>query len=93
MKIFWGLGIGDWGLNYTKLIIKEKSKNANIYLNLTKNTFKNLRIEIEILKKMDHPNIIKLSEIFELGRSLYLIMEESRLGVILDRILENIWNK
>ena len=32
--------------------------------------------EINILQKMDHPNIIKLYDLFESKNSLYLIMEE-----------------
>ena len=48
--------------------------------------FESFRREIEILKRMDHPNIIKLYEIFESERSWYLIMEECRGGEIFDRI-------
>ena len=46
--------------------------------------------EIEILRKMDHPNIIKLYEIYESDRSLYLIMEECKGGELFDKIIERI---
>ena len=42
---------------------------------------------------MDHPNIIKLYEVFESDRSIYLIMEECKGGEIFDRIIEHIQNK
>ena len=45
------------------------------------------------MKKMDHPNIIKIYEVFESERSLYIIMEECKGGEIFDRIIEHIQNK
>ena len=49
--------------------------------------------EIEILIKTDHPNIIKLYEVFESANSLYLIMEECHGGELFDKILQHIENK
>ena len=34
-----------------------------------------LKNEIEILRKLDHPNIVKLYEIYDAGSQMYLIME------------------
>jgi calcium-dependent protein kinase len=34
-----------------------------------------LQSEVEILRKLDHPNIIKLYEIFEDDKNLYLVQE------------------
>ena len=44
--------------------------------------------EINILIKLDHPNIIKLFEVFEAPNSLYLIMEECKGGELFERIAE-----
>ena len=48
--------------------------------------------EIDILIKMDHPNIIKLFEVFEAPNSLYLIMEECKGGELFDKISERAEN-
>ena len=48
-------------------------------------TFKN---EIEILSKMDHPNIIKLFEVFEDNKFFYLINDLCTGGELLDRIVK-----
>ena len=42
--------------------------------------------------KLDHPNIIKLYEVFEAPNSLYLIMEQCQGGELFDKILEHIEN-
>ena len=57
----------------------EKSKITDIQ------TFKN---EIEILSRMDHPNIIKLFEVFEDSKYFYLINELCTGGELLDRIVK-----
>ena len=46
--------------------------------------------EIDILIKTDHPNIIKLYDVFESNHNLYLVMEECNGGVLFDKILEHI---
>ena len=46
--------------------------------------------EINILIKTDHPNIIKLYEVFESKNSYYLIMEECHGGELFNRIMEHI---
>ena len=48
--------------------------------------------EIEILRNIDHPNIIKLYEIYESSHNYYLIMEECKGGELFDRIIEHIDN-
>ena len=50
---------------------------------LSKLNIKNLEKferEIQILIKLDHPSIIKLYEVFESERSLYLVMEYCKGG-------------
>jgi calcium-dependent protein kinase len=44
--------------------------------------------EIELLIKMDHPNIIKLYEVYDDKRFIYLIMEECIGGELFDRLIE-----
>jgi len=44
--------------------------------------------EIAIMKKLDHPNIIKLFETFEDSRNMYLVMELCSGGELFDRIIE-----
>mmetsp|Transcript_68247 Transcript_68247/g.172663 ORF Transcript_68247/g.172663 Transcript_68247/m.172663 type:complete len:536 (-) Transcript_68247:224-1831(-) len=56
-------------------------------LNNQKNMEKFKR-EIEIMKVMDHPNIIKLFETFEDQRNVYLAMELCSGGELFDRIIE-----
>ena len=48
--------------------------------------------EIEILKNTDHPNIIKLYEIYESSNNFYLVMEECKGGELFDKIIEHIDN-
>ena len=52
-----------------------------------KEKFKN---EINIMSKCDHPNIIKLIEIYEDKRHLELVMEECLGGTLFDRLLKKI---
>ena len=49
--------------------------------------------EIKILMRTDHPNIIKLYDVFESANSLYLIMEECYGGELFDKILDHIKSK
>jgi calcium-dependent protein kinase len=46
-----------------------------------------LRQEISIMKKLDHPNIIKLYESFEDHRNIYLVLELCLGGELFDRII------
>lgn len=48
-----------------------------------------LRQEIEILKQVDHPNIVKLIDIFEDERHVCLVMERLLGGELFDQILKN----
>jgi calcium-dependent protein kinase len=59
-------GTGESGWRAVKKIPKRKVKDHNEFLN-----------EIEILQKMDHPNIIKLYETFEDSRNIYMVTEYS----------------
>lgn len=45
------------------------------------------REEIELMKKLDHPNIIRLFETFEDHKYIYLILELSTGGELFDKIV------
>jgi len=49
---------------------------------------KNLRMEMQILQRVDHPNIIKLHEMIEADNKLYFVMELVTGGELFDRIVD-----
>jgi len=55
------------GQQYAVKVINKKD--------LGKDYEKNLKMEVDILKKVNHPNIIALKELFDTPDKLYLIME------------------
>jgi len=82
------LGKGNYGVVYRG---REK-KTGNMYAikSIEKSKLKNLafvRREIAILKEVDHPNIIKLHEVFEDDHKLHLVMELCTGGELFDRIV------
>ncbi|EEA06411.1 protein kinase domain-containing protein [Cryptosporidium muris RN66] len=60
-----------------KVIFKPKLENIN-----------RLKREILIMKRLDHPNIIKLFEVFEDTNYLYFVMEICTGGELFDRIIK-----
>jgi len=48
---------------------------------------KSFQYELSILKKLDHPNIIKLYEVFEDGKHYYLVQELCKGGELFDEII------
>ena len=73
------LGKGGYGKVYE--VMNKKTREIRACKHLSKLSIKNLekfKREVEILRIADHPNIIKLYEIFESRHSIYLIMEECR---------------
>ena len=88
------LGKGGYGKVYQ--VKNKRTGEIRACKHLSKISIKNLEKferEINILKKSDHPNIIKLYEVFESNRSLYLIMEECKGGEVFDKIIEHIQSK
>ena len=45
-----------------------------------------MKREVEILKKLKHPNVVKFVEGFETGRRIYLVMEKCDGGDLLHRM-------
>ena len=77
--------------SYSKVFRVESKTNKQVYackqIQKEKITnFQNFKNEINILSKVDQPNIIKLYEIFEDKRYIYLIMEECTGGELFDKI-------
>jgi len=88
------LGKGGYGKVYE--VKNKKTGEIRACKHLSKLSIKDLdkfEREINIMIKADHPHIIKLYEIFESQRSLYLIMEQCKGGEVFDRIIEHIQNK
>lgn len=50
--------------------------------------FESLRAEIEVMRRLTHPNIIELHDVFESVNHLYLVMECCQGGELFDRIKE-----
>ena len=73
------LGKGGYGKVYE--VKNKKSGDIHACKHLSKLSIKNLEKferEINILIKTDHPNIIKIFEVYESQRSLYIVMEECK---------------
>ena len=88
------LGKGGYGKVYQ---VKNKTTGEiRACKHLSKLNIKNLdrfKKEIKYLQEMDHPNIIKLFDVYESERSYYIVMEECKGGEIFDRIIEHINTK
>ena len=63
-------------LRAIKVIQKNKVRNKERF-----------QLEIDIMRQLDHPNVIKLYETFEDARNLYLVMELCDGGELFDRII------
>ena len=78
---------------YSKIFLVQSKSNFKVYIckeilkSKVSDTIK-FRNEINVLSKMDHPNIIRLFEIFEDDRHISLIMEHCTGGELFKRILQ-----
>lgn len=83
------LGSGSYGKVFLVSNIKTKEKFACKQMNKRKIANKErFKVEIDLLKATDHPNIIRLYELFEDKIFLYLIMEVCSGGELFDRLAE-----
>lgn len=85
------LGKGGYGKVFR--VKNKKTGELRACKQLSKLNIENLekfQREIEILKNTDHPNIIKLYEVYQSSNNFYLVMEECQGGELFDKIIEHI---
>ena len=90
-KVIRKIGKGGYGKVYE--IKSKKTGEIRACKHLSKVSIADLEKferEINILIKTDHPHIIKLYEIYESQRSLYLVMEQCKGGEVFNKIIEHI---
>jgi len=84
--------LGTGNFSQVKLGIDKNSKEKVAIKIIDKKRVKHkpemLSNEVEILIKMDHPNVIKLLDLFDATEHLYLVMELVTGGELFDRIVE-----
>jgi len=88
------IGSGSYGRVYR--VKNRVTGDTRACKQLTKGRIANtekFKLEIDLMIQMDHPNIIKLYEVFEDNRYIYLIMEECTGGELFDKIISRIQNK
>ena len=87
------LGTGTFGEVKFCTHLKSNSRRAvKIFMkdDLTSELFrKKFEKEIEILKSLDHPNIVRVFEFFEDKKKLYIVMEHCRGGELFNDIMKN----
>ena len=90
--------IGEGTYSKVYAIRHKKTGDIRVCKYIKKKDFKEEDIktflqEIEILKQSDHPNIVKLYEVFETPNSFYLIMEMCNGGNLTNKIEQRINTK
>ena len=83
------IGRGGFGEVYEVKNKKTGEIRACKHLAKGKIDLERFQTEIQIMKDFDHPNIIKLYEIYDTPDSVWLVMEECKGGEIFDRIVEH----
>ena len=85
------LGAGSFAKVY--LVQNKRTKEIYACKELNKNKINNLvslKEEINIMSKCDHPNIIKLLEVYENPLTIELIMEQCQGGCVFDNLVNKI---
>lgn len=83
------LGTGQFGivkLGISKLGNQQKVAIKSVIKERVKEELKNLQRELTILKSVDHPNIIKLFEVYEDDKHLHIVMEYCQGGELFNRL-------
>ena len=87
--------IGSGGFSRCLLVKNKTTKVSYACKELLKKSlsdYEGLMREVNLMIKLDHPNIIKLYEYYENDKKIYLIMELCTGGELFDRIVENTEN-
>ena len=87
--------IGSGGFSRC-LLVKNKITNQNFackeLIKKSISNYEGLMKEVNLMIKLDHPNIIKLYEYYEDEKNIYLIMELCTGGELFDKIIKNTEN-
>eukprot|EP01068_Selenidium_serpulae_P017666 Selendium_serpulae@DN6395_c1_g1_i6.p1 len=92
---YYDINIGSLGKGSYGSVIKAKEKRSGAIravkiVNKPKiENITRLKREIQIMKRLDHPNIIKLFEVYEDTKNLYLVLELCTGGELFDRIIKS----
>lgn len=84
------IGRGTWG--EVKLVIDKQTKARRAAKKIPKcyiEDVERFRQEVDIMKSLDHPNIVRLYETFEDVTDFYLVMEYCSGGELFDRLIES----
>ena len=88
------LGKGSYGKVVLGTMKQVKVKRAVKIIDKSKvSNVDRLRFEVEIMKKLDHPNILRLYDYFEDADFVYLVLELCTGGELFDRIVEKNYYK
>ncbi|CAD7965794.1 unnamed protein product [Amoebophrya sp. A25] len=85
------LGEGTFGLVYLVEDLSSKQERVLKVINKAKSAMppEELQLEIDTLKTLDHPHIIRLYEYFEDYNNIYILMESANGGELMDVIESN----
>ncbi|KAH7647533.1 hypothetical protein FG379_000616 [Cryptosporidium bovis] len=84
------IGEGSFGKVY---LVKDRCSNLlrvckKIDRSLSNMSLEQIEAEVSVLKSLDHPNIIKIFEVYEDSDHMYIIMENCEGGELFERIHE-----
>ncbi|GAM22807.1 hypothetical protein SAMD00019534_059820 [Acytostelium subglobosum LB1] len=82
------LGRGAFSIVYRVIDRKSKKEFAMKVIDRKSSSKAALQTEIEIMKKVSHPNIVTMHEYFESTEKIYLVVELVTGGQLFDKIME-----
>lgn len=84
-----GKGISAWRASPARLA--DCATSCPNPLLRTPDDIEDVRREIAIMKHLDHPNVVKLNEVYEDKKFVHLVMEVCSGGELFDRIVERVY--